>query len=495
MKHHMRPYWYIFIPLLLSFASHHVWGYSLDKTFSLAILITSMLLWVSEAIPAPITALLIPCLGIIYGIIPPKEAFSSFASDITFLFIGAFFMALGLEKHGLDKRLAYYILSLGNGFSSLRGLICLLGAASFFISMWMSNTATVAILCPITLGVISILKRHLSSDAECSNFSIAALLFVCYAATFGGIATPIGTPANFLTIGFLEEHGYSISFLGWMTWGLPISLLCLLLLSLFLFSRFKVTEPTEATFKEIYQTINQERAKLGSMSHAEKQVATLFALAVGLWIAPDLLVNHPWTRHIGTWMAEHLPSANVALLAGISLFLLPTSAPHARNLVQEEINQIDWGTIFLFGGGLTLSTILVKTGVAQDLGQILALASDGSLLWQLLLLSGVALILSEIISNTASAAILLSISFSAIPNIQDLSTVPATSGVTLQIAPIIAVGIASSLGFMMPIATPPNAIVYGTGLIPLSKMLATGLAVNLIGLFVVIALVYLRVTP
>lgn len=492
MHHHMRPYWFILIPLLLGLASHQLWGYPLEKSVSLAILVTSLLLWVSEAIPAPITALFIPCLGIIYGVISPKEAFSPFASDITFLFIGAFFLALGLEKHGLNKRIAYSILGLGRRFSSLRTLIYLLGSASFFLSMWMSNTATVAIICPITLGVIEIINKHLTSETERANFSVAALLFICYAATFGGIATPIGTPANLLTIGFLEEHGIRLSFLDWMTWGLPISLISVLLLSIFLLLRFRITEPPKETFNEIYKTIDQDRVNLGSMSHAEIQVATLFALAVALWVSPDLLASHPSTQSIGIWMSQHLPTANVALLAGITLFLLPTGAPHPRNLIQEEINQIDWVTIFLFGGGLSLSTILVNTGIARDLGQLLAIISQGDSLWGLLLLSVVALILSEIISNTASAAILLSIAFSAIPTLKEVGYTGEASGQSLLAAPIIAVGISSSLGFMMPIATPPNTIVYGTGLIPLRSMLKTGLIVNLLGLLVVVAFIYLK---
>lgn len=458
-------------------------------------------MWISEAIPAPITALLIPCLGISYGVITPQDAFSPFASEITFLFIGAFFLALGLEKHGLDKRMAFSILSLGRGFPSLRILICLLGSASFLLSMWMSNTATVAIICPITLGVIGIIKKHIHSEGERNNFSSASLLFICYAATFGGIATPIGTPANLLTMGFLAENKLELSFLDWITWGLPISLICFIILSIFLLIRFKIKEPPLETFQDIYKTLDQERMKLGKMSRGEVQVATLFGVAILLWICPDLLSSHPSTRAFGLWLTQHLPTSNVALMAGLALFILPTGTPHPRNLIQEEINQIDWGTIFLFGGGLSLSTILVKTGMAHDLGRLLAGAAGGGSLWNLAILSTVALILSEIISNTASAAILLSIAFSATPMLQGIgdsisnldhsSIIPPVIGPV--IAPVIAVGISSSLGFMMPIATPPNTIVYGTGLIPLKRMMATGLVVNLIGLVVVAAFIHLRV--
>lgn len=492
MHHHMRPYWFILIPLLISLISHPLWGYPLEKTLSLAILVTSMLMWISESIPAPITALIIPCLGISYGIITPQDAFSPFASEITFLFIGAFFLALGLEKHSLDRRIALSILSLGRGLPSLRVLICLLGSASFFLSMWMSNTATVAIICPIALGVISIINQHITSETDRSNFNAAALLFICYAATFGGIATPIGTPANLLTIGFLAENNLHISFLDWITWGLPISLICFLLLSIFLLIRFKITEPPLETFQDIYKTLDHERLKLGKMSQGEMQVATLFILAITLWICPDLMTAHPSTESIGRWLTKHLPTANVALMVGLGLFLLPTSSPHPRNLIQEEINQIDWGTIFLFGGGLSLSAILVKTGMAHDLGHLLAGAAGGGSLWSLILLSIVALLLSEIISNTASAAILLSIAFSATPILQGFSSSASGLNHAHLISPIMAVGISSSLGFMMPIATPPNTIVYGTGLIPLKKMLTTGLVVNLIGLFVVVTVIYLR---
>jgi sodium-dependent dicarboxylate transporter 2/3/5 len=337
--------------------------------------------------------------------------------------------------------------------------------------MWLSNTATTAMLLPIVAGLLATLYP----DGSWRNKSVKFLLLaIAYAASVGGITTPVGTPPNLIALGFLEKEGIQISFGEWILKVLPISALTFFALVLYtyrLIGRLPVDRIDLTTLK---------REKLNS---TQKVILFIFLSVVVLWLLPTFLgllknIVHP-LEGVYLWVKHHLPTEVVALLGASLLFLIPVKEKKETILTVGDIRKIDWDTILLFGGGLSLGSLMFKTGLVSYIGQKLAGILPSSEFMVLLILTTVVIFLTEISSNTATANVFI----------------PVVIGLSHQLGldlekTVMATTLACSYAFMLPMATPPNAIVFGFADIKISEMARVGLVMNLIGIFIISTLVY-----
>jgi sodium-dependent dicarboxylate transporter 2/3/5 len=434
-----------------------------------AILSCIVLFWITEPIPLPVTALLGTAVCIATGLGSAKSIFASFAHPVIFLFIGSFFLAEAMAVHGVDRRLAVWMLSLNWVGSRPSRILLTIGLATAVISMWISNTAATALMLPIALGVISTLEA--SHTPGLKTYRIGLLLMLSYAATAGGLATIIGTPPNLIGAGMIAEQlGVTISFLGWMGFGLPLAMVTLLLcwgLLLWL-------NPAGAKFRPSLQAhLQEQRALLGPWTAGQINACVAFSVALVLWVGPGLLSAALGSAHpLSAWFERHLPIETVAILASALLFFLPANARTGElTLSWKQAKEISWGTVLLFGGGLAFGDLMVKTGLSEAIGQGLVRLTGVETLWGLTAVAIlVAVLVSELASNTASASMLVPVVI-AIAQSAGVSAVPPALGVCL----------AASLGFALPVSTPPNAIVYGTGLLPIGRMIRCGVLFDLLG--------------
>ncbi|MEZ5318614.1 MAG: DASS family sodium-coupled anion symporter [Vicinamibacterales bacterium] len=441
-----------------------------------AVLVLMIVLWMTEALPLPVTALLGPALAVILGITTARTVLAPFADPIIFLFIGSFMLAEAMFVHRLDRRLAFTALSSPwVGYSGLR-LMIVYAAVGAVLSMWMSNTATTAMLFPLGLAVLAELGRGRSHESGFQRYAMAMMLVTSFAASIGGMATPVGTPPNLIGRRFLSElAGINVSFAGWMTLGLPIALVTLGVLAVWmLVPSGRLINLTE----EARAAVDAERRKLGPVSPGERNVMIAFGVTVALWIVPGLLqivlgASNPVVSRLTAWF----PEAIAALVGAILLFLLPVDWRTRRfTLTWEEAAGIDWGIILLFGGGLAMGQLADATGLSDALGKWVATefptAGETGLT---LVFTAVAILMSEAASNTASANII-------VPTAVAVSTAAGVS----PLAPALGATFGASMGFMMPISTPPNAIVYSSGYIPIGRMMRAGIVLDVIGYVVIV---------
>lgn len=454
------------VPLLVFlFASEH--------RSVLSIFFTALLFWFTEAIPLPVTALLIPILISLFGLVPAAEVFSPFGNDILFLFLGCFLMGLSMAKHGFDRRVAYWLLARCVPGDSLLAINTVVAGASFLLSMWISNTAATAIMCAVTVGILDSLRDKLPDESAFSAVNARLLLSCAFAASIGGLATPIGSPPNLIALKFLANHGIEISFVKWMAFGLPVSLLMFGAL----FALFELQYPIRGIRVEQARAYFSEALRsMGKMRLAEKQIAVIFLVTVVLWILPSVLSsalpNEAWVKTLN----DRLSMSVVGLLAGVLVFLLPIgedACGKQPNLDWSETTSIDWGTILLFGGGLALGNLLQTSGAAKDFGAVIfgAGGQNNAILVGTIIVAGI--LLSEFASNTASAAILIPLVIGAADSM-------GASDEVLRLL-VLAVAFSASFGFMLPVSTPPNAIVYGTGRIRSRDMLKIGMWFDVVG--------------
>lgn len=447
-----------------------------------AILAAVVVLWVSEAIPMAITAFLGVSAAVVLGVAPAQAAFAPFADPLVFLFVGTFILARGIFFHGLDRRFAFAILGLpGVGERPGRVLVAY-AATSCTISMWISNTATTAMMFPIGIALLSSLES-LSSTGKVarrgSGYAAALLLSNAFGASIGGLATPVGTPPNLIGIGFIrQETGVDVTFFAWMALGMPVVVVAMaLMLVRFLWTSVDDTKRSDG----VAAFIAEERRKLGPWTRGQINTVFAFAFAVTLWVVPGMLSivlgnDHPLYRQL----SAALPEGVVALLAATLLFILPTNFRRLEfTLDWREVVQIDWWIVFLYGGGIALGTLAFKTGLAETLGfgltSLLGVQSEFGLI---ALSTAIAALLSETTSNTASANMVVPV----------VIAFARSSGID-PVLPAIAATMGASLGFMLPVSTPCNAIVYASGRIPLTAMMRHGIWLDLAGVVVVITMV------
>jgi solute carrier family 13 (sodium-dependent dicarboxylate transporter), member 2/3/5 len=423
--------------------------------------------WATEAIPIPATSLiplvLIPALGL--GSM--GDAAASYANPIIYLFLGGFLLGMAMQRWYLHRRLALHVLRLV-GHQPRRQIAGFM-IATGFLSMWVSNTATTIMMLPIGVSVIALLGD--SDPEELKRYATALLLAIAYSASIGGVATLIGTPPNALLAGYLaEERGIDVGFAQWMLIGLPISLAMMVVAWAWLTRHaFHLSAGEQSA-----GMIHEELARLGPMSRAERRVGLVFLLAALAWVTRPLL------NDLGlTWLTD----TGIAIAAGLALFLIPSGRDQGERLMTwDDAQKLPWGILLLFGGGLTLAGAITRTGLAEWIAEQLGLFGALPLLAMIGIVVLVIIFLTEMTSNTATAAAFLPLLGALALSLEIsplLVTVPAT--------------IAASCAFMMPVATPPNAIVFGSGHLKIQAMIRAGFVLNLTSTLLVTLLAYFLV--
>lgn len=419
--------------------------------------------WSTEAIPVAATAF-IPLVSFpLLQVVPIKAVAQSYAHPTIFLFLGAFLLALSVEKWALHRRIALSVL-VRTGTDG-RKLILGFMMAGALLSMWMTNTSTAMMLLPIATSVAAMVIEKSSgvSDDDKKAFQVALLLALAYATTIGGMSTIIGTPPNVLLAGFIEEtYGIQIAFFDWMLIGLPLALV-LLPLGWVVLTRvaFRVDVPASL---ETAGVIDSMRKEMGAMTSPERRVGLLFLAVVALWMARKWLNEVPGL--------EGLSDAGIVMTAALLLFVIPSGDGSPARLMQwDDVARLPWGVLILFGGGLALAAQVSISGLAVWLGEsLLPVAGLGTLVL-VAAAAGLVVFLTELTSNLATAATFLPV----------VAAIAAQSGIEPLVL-CVPVTLAASCAFMLPVATPPNAIVFSSGALTIPQMIRAGILMNLIAM-------------
>jgi len=419
--------------------------------------------WSTEAVPVAATAFIPLILFPVLQVTPVKTVAQSYAHPTIFLFLGAFILALAVEKWSLHRRIALTVLS-RTGTDGRKLILGFMIAASL-LSMWMTNTSTAMMLLPIAASVAAMVAEKASGTSAESKrtFQVALLLSLAYATTIGGMATIIGTPPNVLLAGFIEEtYGLQIAFLDWMLIGLPLALV-LLPLGWVVLTRIAFTVDI-AESKEASDVIADMRRQLGVMHASERRVGLLFLVVVFCWM------TRSWLNDFSSF--EGVSDAGIVMAAALLLFVIPAGdASGQRLMVWEDVSRLPWGVLILFGGGLALAAQVSGSGLAVWLGESLLPVASLGVLVLIVAAAGLVVFLTELTSNLATAATFLPV----------IAAIAAQSG----IEPLVLCGpvtLAASCAFMLPVATPPNAIVFSSGVLTIPEMVRAGFLMNLIAL-------------
>lgn len=437
-----------------------------------AIFAAVLIAWVTEVVHVAVTAIMIGPALVLCGVTDAPTAFRYYADPLLFLFVGGFMLAEAMQRHGLDRRFAGAMVSLPFVRGSAWRMQAAIITAATILSMWISNTATCALMVPILLRMPGMEKPASRSVRDPATGALLALAYVC---STGGLGTLIGTPPNAITARLLAEAGVEIDFLDWMAIGIPSAIVLSVVAAVITIRRGGAL-PVEAADVVVLGH--------GDWTRGEKVTALAFVLAVLGWSAPPLA--KVWGLSIAEPLKQALEPGAVALLACTPLFFVKD--PSRKNeegevppvLPWSSAVRIDWGVILLFGGGISLGTQLERTGLAAAVGRWVVETAGATDVWTLSAIACFAtVVLSEVASNTAAANILVPL---AIAIAQQLGVSP--------IPPALAVGVGASVGFMLPIATGPNAMVFATGRVPQTSMMRAGLLLDVACL--VLVLVVLR---
>ncbi|MCW8832823.1 MAG: DASS family sodium-coupled anion symporter [Colwellia sp.] len=423
--------------------------------------------WISEATPVSVTAFLPLIVAPIVGIAPIKATSTSYAHPLIFLFLGGFFISIAMERWNLHKRIALKAMSLVSTKPShqIGGLMLV----TAFLSMWMSNTATAVMMLPIALSIIEMVRQKQGRHSK-DNFSKAMLLAIAFSASIGGLATLIGTPPNALMAAYLSDsYNIEIGFAQWMIVGVPLSAILLTMCWVILTKVcYQVNEGEQVDTSSMFKTKLKE---LGAMSKAEKLVLFFFALAALGWIFRPLIAKI-------TGLA--ISDTGIAMFVALMLFIVPIdSKKDIRILAWDDTKKLPWGVLLLFGGGLALAGLIKKSGLAAYIATQLEATSTFPIIGAVLIVTITILFLTEVTSNTATAA-------SFLPLLGPIA-VTLTDGPLMLVIPA---ALAASCAFMMPVATPPNAVVFSSGQLRITDMARAGLWLNIaaIGLIIVLML-------
>jgi sodium-dependent dicarboxylate transporter 2/3/5 len=443
-----------------------------------AILGMVVVLWITEALPMAVTAVLGPVLAVVFRVVPARPALAPFADPIIFLFIGGFILAEAMFVHGLDRRIAYTALGSRLVGSSPARILVVYGAVAAALSMWISNTATTAMMFPIGLSIIAHVSALESGPKHhvVQRFAIPMMLITTFAASIGGIGTPVGTPPNLIGIGLLERiTGARITFFEWMALGVPI----VIVLFTFLAGYFWWIAVRGLRMAAIgVESVREELRKLGPVSRGQRNVILAFGTTVLLWIAPGLLaVAGAEDSAFSRTYAASVPEGVAAMIGALLLFVLPVNWAERRfTLTWAEAARIDWGIVLLYGGGLAMGELAFTTGLAEAMGEGLTAWLPAQTEVSLtILFTASAIVLSELTSNTASANMVVPVA---------IAVAQAAQANPLQ--PALGATIGASMGFMMPISTAPNAIVYSSGYIPITAMMRHGIVLDAAGFVVIV---------
>ncbi|MFC4557569.1 SLC13 family permease [Virgibacillus kekensis] len=431
--------------------------------------------WITEAIPIPATSLLPIILFPLSGGLDIGATTSSYGDDTIFLFMGGFMIALAMEKWNLHKRIALNIIS-AIGTNTERIILGFM-VATGFLSMWISNTATAMMMVPIGLAIIyqvsETLKDDDSIDTSKENFGFgkALMLSIAYSASLGGIGTLIGTPPNTVLAGVINNlYGVELSFANWMLFGVPVAWIFIIIAWFYL---VKVAYPLK--LKELpggLEVIQSEKKKIGDPSFEEKAVFVVFIVAALSWITRSFLLQE--------YINENINDAIIAMSAALVLFIIPARSKKGDSLLDwDTAVKLPWGILLLFGGGLAIAAGFQGSGLSEWIGNQLNVLQGVNIFIVLMVVAALVIFLTEITSNTATASMMYPIM--------------ASLAVALGVHPyavMIAAGVAASCAFMLPVATPPNAVVFGSGYLRIPDMAKAGFALNVLGVFIVTLAVY-----
>ncbi|MEX2139696.1 MAG: DASS family sodium-coupled anion symporter [Pirellulales bacterium] len=455
------------------------------------VMLLTILWWLTEPIPIPVTGLLAVVLAVVLGVIPADESqsasaafkavFAPFADPTVFFLMGGMFIGQAMMRHGLDRRFALAILCSRWAGRSPATVLGGVGLAVGLVSMFVSNTAATAMVFPVTMGLIAVM----ASGAQQSNgvtaggfarspYATALLLMTAYASSVGGIATPIGTTTNVVAMGYFKQEAYfgrSVDFLAWMQVGIPTMLLLGAALYLWLRLAAPVTAIDVAALRRY---LHEARSGIGPWKRGEWNTLAVFMIVVSLWLAPGVigLVDEDLARRFN----RRLPEEIVALFIPVLLYLLPVNWRRREGTLETaDLRRIDWGTLLLFGSGLALGGLMFRTGLASSIAKAAVAGLGTEDVWAITAVAIAAgVVLSEFTSNAATAATLIPVVWQICGQLE-IEPLPPLMGLTFG----------ASFGSALPVSTPPNAIVYGSGLIPMRRMIGAGVVFDVICIAVI----------
>lgn len=440
-----------------------------------------VVLWFTEALPLAISGLLGVALLILLGAGSANEIVAPMGSTTLLTFMGAFMIAQAMLIHGAGRRFALFLLSFDWVCKRPWRMIAAFGGTSAILSTVISNTATVAMLLPTAMGIIAVLTRaleegdHRAKRSNVLQLSAGLLLALTYGSSVGGMLTPIGSPPNLIGIEFVEEAtGISIGFFDWMLMMLPIGVV-LFIAMVIIIPVFNPSGPLNTA--ALTDVIKSEQRSLGAISFAERATIAVLILTAIAWMAPSFVrIAFGADADISIWFAERFNEGIIAITGAALLFIIPArSAEHPRLLTWKTGKNIDWGTIMLFASGIILGAALQSTGLAEVIGGGVAGMLGGAGTFAILIVAVVmALAFSELASNTASTLVI-------VPIVLPIALASGADPITIGLAATLA----ATLGFMLPVSTTQNAIVYGSGKLPLQKMIRTGIAFDIVSIVVI----------
>ena len=450
---------------------------------TLSVMVWMAVWWLSEAVELSTTALLPVTVLPIFGAVSIVDAAAPYAHRLIFLYIGGFTIALSMQRWGLDKRIALATLrKVGTKPANMIGGFMI---ATAFLSAFISNTATTAMMLPIALSVVALLKDKVGEGG--SDFGIALMLGIAYAASMGGLSTLVGTPPNAFLASFLEEsiaeeYRTKMSFAKWMLFGVPVTC-CMLPLAWFVLAKWLYRTPV-TEIEGGRELIEKEYRALGTMGWGERVTLIVFACTGFAWIGIPLL-----RRYFGDWaFVESLSGVSdpgVAMVAAVLLFAIPSRTSEGGGVMNwPTAMKMPWDILILFGGGMSLAAAVKKTGVAEFIGAQAGYLTGAPMLVLILLVVTAVILLTELTSNLATTATLLPVFAALAPGL----------GVHPYLL-IFTATMAASCAFMMPVATPPNAIVFGSRLLTIPQMVKAGIWMNLAGIIVITTLAWFLLEP
>jgi sodium-dependent dicarboxylate transporter 2/3/5 len=434
---------------------------------TLVILVVTGGLWVTEALPVAVTALFVPVLGLVFGITDARNAFAGFGDPVVFLFFGAFLLTEAAARHGLNARLARTVLASHWVRERPTRMIWALALLGWAISAWVNNTATTALLLPLALT---------AEGFDAPRLVVSALLITSFAPSLGGLATPVGTAPNLIGLRLIEEMtGQRPTFAAWCAIFAPLTLIFTALTAAWL--RFRAGRAPGVGPTERVGGLTLPALAHRPWSLAERTLVPVFIAVVLMWIAPGILgatsfANAAWVKG---WQAR-LPEPAVPLIGALALFMLPSGGrDRARILEPSVFRRVDWATLLLFGGGLSLGAMMLGSGLARALGEtIFRIMPIHNTYGIVLAATLMAVGISELTSNTASASLV-------VPVVLALAQAAHVD----PLKPALAATAGCSFGFMLPVSTPPNALVFGTGRLRISDMIVNGLLLDILGVILV----------
>ena len=466
-------------------------GSSLDPTalassmqVVLALLLLMVVWWITEAVPLPVTALLpailLPLLHVV-GLqgasvveFTGKYTLSHYAHPVIYLFLGGFLLAAAMQKWGLDRRLTLWMLTRGNLANSPAATLLAVMSVTAFLSMWISNTATAAMMLPLGLGILS------AMGSGSPRYRTALMLGIAWAASIGGVGTVIGTPPNAIALGILQSTFagdpafHRITFLDWLSFGIPF---VVVMIPVAWFVLVLVSKAPFSATGNVRDMLLRERERMGSLSAGERGTIGVFLLAVVSWIS-----NPFWNTLFPSGLARQLvwiDEFNIGLAAGVLLFLIPVDLKNRVFLLDwKDTVFVDWGTLLLFGGGIALSDAMFRCGLATWLGTAFTgvIGSPSPIVMIFCVVAFLGL-LTEVTSNTAVTTMM-------VPVVISLAIRSGSDPATLAVA----AAVGASMAFMLPVATPPNALVYATGHVTVRDMVKYGFALEVLGWFLTVGI-------